>query len=212
MGRDDWYRTPDWGRDDQADFEARLRRARASSRPQYLRIKGLALEDAGKDDAAEQLWLRTLAEYPEDFEVVSVREHLGDMAVRQGRLNEAERLYRRVLMDAPDGSGTSGLVFLSLAELLTATGRPREALLLLDTADMDSLTTFTSSLFRWYVAHANAALAVGDRETASADAAHALWLAEQPSQYTRHPGVGVVTPDETLLLHLRRLAGGDGNG
>lgn len=212
MSRDDWYRTSRWEPDDQADFETRLRRARIASRPQYLRIKGLALEDAGNDEAAEQLWLRTLEEYPEDMEAVSVPEHLGDMAVRQGRLHDAERLYRRVFKEVPGGSGTSGLVFLSLAELLTATGRPGEALPLLDTADMELLSTFTSSLFRWHVAHANAALAAGDHATACADAAHALWLAEQPSQYKGHQGVGVVTPDETLLLHLRRLAGNDLEG
>lgn len=205
VGREDWYRTPEWAPEDQADFEARLRRARPWSRPQYLRIKGLALED-GNDQGAEGLWLRVLDEYPDDVDAVSAREHLADLSVRRGHLADAEGLYRRILVDAPDGSGTSGLVLVKLAEVLTASGRPQEAMRLLASVDMEELSVFTSSLFRWYVAHSEAAMATGDVDVASADAAHALWLAEQPSQYSRHPGVGVVTADDDLLSALRRLA------
>lgn len=206
MGRHDWYRTDEWDSAAQADFYSRLGRAQRASRPQYLRIKGLALEAAGLDEAAEGLWLRTLDEYPDDIGAVTVREHLGDLAVRRGRLQEAERFYRSIFDEAPHGSMTSGMVFVSLAEVLVATDRPREALLLLETADVEDLETFTSNLFRWYVVHANAARAAGDPNTAAADASYALTLVDQPSQYARRPGIGVVAADETLLLHLRRLA------
>ncbi len=212
MGRHDWYRTGDWDSAAQADFDSRLRRAHQASRPQYLRIKGLALQEAGLGEAAEGLWLRTLDEYPDDADGVSVREHLGDLAVSRGRLKDAEGFYRNVFDEAPDGSRTSGMVFLSLAEVLVATDRPREALLLLETADMAELEMFTSTLFRWYVVHANAAIATGDPNTAAADASYALALVEEPSQYARHPGVGVVAANDTLLLHLRRLAAAESDG
>ena len=168
----------------------------------------MALEDAGNDEAAEQLWLRMLDEYPEDMEAASVREHLREMAVRQGRLHDAEKLYRRVFKEARGGSGTSDLVLLSLAEFSPPRAVHERRRCCSTRRTCDLLTMLSSSLFRWHVAHANAAVAVGDRETASADAAHALWLAEQPS-HTGHPGVGVVTPDEALLLHLRRLVSSD---
>jgi tetratricopeptide (TPR) repeat protein len=206
VGRHDWYRTHEWDSAARTDFYSRLGRAQGASRPQYLRIKVLALEAAGLDEAAEELWLRALDEYPDDTGAVTVREHLGDLAVRRGRLQDAERFYRSISDEAPHGSMTSGMVFVSLAEVLVATDRPREALLLLETADMDELEVLASNLFRGYVVHANAARAAGDPDTATADASYALTLVDQPSQYARHPGVGVVAADETLLHHLRRLA------
>jgi hypothetical protein len=45
MGRP-WYATPDWNDDVAEAFEARLRRARAYNRPQYLRTKAVNLLDA----------------------------------------------------------------------------------------------------------------------------------------------------------------------
>ena len=56
----DWFRSPDWSSEAQQDFEQRLRRARAYNRPQFLRIKGLALADAGEAEGARELWLRVL--------------------------------------------------------------------------------------------------------------------------------------------------------
>jgi len=44
---DDWFRSSDWSGDAQEEFERRLSRAGASSRPQYLRIKALALIQHG---------------------------------------------------------------------------------------------------------------------------------------------------------------------
>jgi len=76
----DWFRSPAWGPDDQVDFEARLARARKTSRAQYLRIKGLALDAAGHKEGARSLWLRVL----EDADATHVMrwptlEHLGNL-------------------------------------------------------------------------------------------------------------------------------------
>src|SRR4051794_38999265 len=48
---DDWYRSPGWSRDDEAHFEQKLARARGANRPQYLRLKGLALGSARDEQA-----------------------------------------------------------------------------------------------------------------------------------------------------------------
>ena len=57
---EEWFRSGDWSPEAQEDFEARLKRARSHSRPQYLRIKGLALQQAGEVAGARQMWNRVL--------------------------------------------------------------------------------------------------------------------------------------------------------
>lgn len=64
MAPTEWFRTSDWDDDARAEFEKRLGRARDHNRPQYLRIKALALRDAGDKQAAGSLLRRVLDEYP----------------------------------------------------------------------------------------------------------------------------------------------------
>jgi hypothetical protein len=74
----DWFRSREWSPEAQADFEARLARARPYNRAQYMRIKGLALADAGEKRGARQLWERVL-ESTEEFataQQASALEHL----------------------------------------------------------------------------------------------------------------------------------------
>ena len=77
---DDWFRSPDWSPIAQAEFEARLSRARPYNRAQYLRIKGLALAEAGEKRGARQLWERVLESTEElaTTQQASALEHLGD--------------------------------------------------------------------------------------------------------------------------------------
>ena len=55
----DWYRRSDWNEEIAAEFEARLARARSSSRAQYLSLQGYALI-ARHPDVAEQLLERSV--------------------------------------------------------------------------------------------------------------------------------------------------------
>jgi hypothetical protein len=59
----EWFRSGDWSSDAQQDFETRLGRARARNRAQYLRIKAVALIDAGNLDAATSLLRRVVDDY-----------------------------------------------------------------------------------------------------------------------------------------------------
>jgi hypothetical protein len=52
---DDWFRSPAWQPLGQAEFEGRRARARPTNRPQVLRIKALALGDAGTVNASTRL-------------------------------------------------------------------------------------------------------------------------------------------------------------
>ena len=54
MGARDWYQSPEWNEETEADFRKRLGRARASNRTQYLRAKVSALV-AGHPQIALQL-------------------------------------------------------------------------------------------------------------------------------------------------------------
>jgi hypothetical protein len=69
MGADDWYRGTDWSAQTQERFEAKLARARQTSRAQYLRIKGVGLTaaaDAATRSAGRDLLRRVVTEYPSD--------------------------------------------------------------------------------------------------------------------------------------------------
>lgn len=127
---DDWFRSPDWDAAARDDFERRLARARTYNRPQYLKIKAIALREAGQTDASRGLLDRALDD-PNiyDFEAAYVTELLGDLSGEVGERDEAEQRYRHVLTTWPTLNGTSGSVEISLAEVLAekqgsdATGR-----------------------------------------------------------------------------------------
>jgi hypothetical protein len=87
----EWFRDPGWDEAARNELEARLRRARASNRSQYLRIKGLSLAEAGHVDGAESLWRRVLSEYPTSLDAASAREHSADLSRWTGRPDEAEK-------------------------------------------------------------------------------------------------------------------------
>lgn len=93
---DEWFRSPEWTPAAQANFEARLARSRAYNRAQYMRIKGLALREAGHIDGARELWTRVLETEIEHWPQVSGSlEHLGD-SYRQDDPVKAEGHYRRL--------------------------------------------------------------------------------------------------------------------
>src|SRR5260370_25482471 len=119
----DWFRDPAWDRATRKDFEERLNRARIGSRPQYLRIKALALRDAQKLGGAKELLNRLVNDYPESLDCRQGLELLGDIARREGVIETAERNYREVIRRWPDLNATTGMVEVSLAELLTDVSR-----------------------------------------------------------------------------------------
>lgn len=207
----DWFRTKDWDEAAREEFERRLGRASVRNRPQYLRIKGLALSDAGQVDAARELWVRVIREFPGSLDAPAAIEHLADMERKLGANEAAEHHYRELLDRSPTLNGTSGMAEVSLAELLierdNAADR-EEALKLLD-LPLRRGRMLPDQLFRWHVALARAASDMGDRETQQRAARTALRLArEAPPPFPRHPTVGVVHADAALIAWLDDLAAG----
>ena len=206
----DWFRTADWDEDAQADFEARLRRARPDLRPAYLRIKGLGLDEAGSVGAARQLWQRVIDEYPDSLDVGASLEHLGDSARTAGLVLEAEEHYRTLLRVRPTLNVTSHMAGVALAELLIEADeeeKVNEAVRLLEAwlGEMRLSSQLFRCTFLWQRQPSNS----NDTETQQRAAASALALVDRGPQFSRHPDVGVVQADGPTLAWLQRLAAGD---
>jgi len=187
-----------------------MRRARSHNKPQYLRIKGLALAESGDTPAAVQLWKRVLAEYPSSLDAWPVREHLGDVARDEGRPDEAQRWYRELLELNPALKATTHMLEVSLAEILIANNNEAErdeAMRLLQSA-INRGGLLNDQLFRWHLALIETATQLGDAETQRRAARTALSLVGRGPAFTRHPTVGMVNTDDVTIQRLRDLADG----
>ena len=206
---EDWFRSPDWSTEAQEDFEARLRRARAHNRTQYIRIKGLALSESGQVDAARGLWMRILnGEGGHAFEMASTLEHLADSHIQQDPAI-AERYLRQLLSEHPTLNGTTATAEISLAELLIDKGdraSADEALTLLNSFLERGTAQFPNVLFRWHLALISIAQVTGEKETVQRAARTALDLADRGPVFPRHKEVGLVRADAKTLRRLHKLA------
>ena len=199
----DWYRTAGWSPDDRAEFERRLARARANNRPQYLRIKAVHLEQVGRSDDAAVLYERVLRDYPASNDARFALERLGRIDAENGRLDEAEARFRQVLA-LPSVSGTSGLVDVWLAEVLTTRGAFGEAAELLAASWERAMLAVHA--FVVAAAWARLAAAIGDDELRVTWARRALALVDEPVGGPLGQGLaGYATPER--VAELRRLTG-----
>jgi tetratricopeptide (TPR) repeat protein len=208
----EWFRTSDWGRAARDDFEQRLRRARQWNRPQYLRIKALALAEHGgrrEAEGARELLMRLIEEYPDAGDVVIAHEQLAELDEREGRRLTALEHYRAALQLAPERN-YYGDAALRLPELLIDSGRREqlaEAEAVLQAVEPADLV-FASQRFRYAVARARLARAAENPLEATRYAEAALQVAASTTpDFSRHPTVGLVQPDEATLDEMRELAG-----
>jgi tetratricopeptide (TPR) repeat protein len=212
MGKVDWYRSPAWSADAQADFEARLAHARPHNRPQYLRVKAVALAEAGARPAARELLARVIREFPDvGFEVSSAYEHLGDLYRADGMVVDGCEAYRCCLerYESHGRSGTTGLCDLSLVELILEArleDEYEEALRLLRTPELQENLVFHVQYFRYDVAYARVLMALGAPEQAPRWARSAIERSHiTDPQFPRHPDVGLVPADHPALPEMQRL-------
>jgi len=115
---DEWYRRTTWTKDDQADFEARLARARKQNRAQYLLIQASYLMEAANrklTSAALELLNRMLAEYPSDVQVAQAHTQRAECHIQLGEVDKAIEAFRSALarsvnsvMSAPTRGSTLG--------------------------------------------------------------------------------------------------------
>lgn len=212
----DWFRSPDWGDVARADFAARLARARPWTRPQYRRIKALALIETGDPErqaAGRALFADNISNPgPHPLERVTALCLLGAHEQDVGNLDDAERHLREALrLMVTNPSGGSGLEAVRLAEILLARGgrdELEEARRLIN-GPSDSDLLFLSSRFRRCLAGARIALALGDQPSAATWARQALQLSVTThSGLANHPRLGLVEMNRSTFAWLKGIAGG----
>ena len=210
MADDDWYRLPSWDEEAQLEFEKRLGRSRAHNRSQYIRIKATSLASAGELEGARFLLERVLSEHSDDqLQAPMARYQLGELLEEEGRLDEAESEYRRVIEIHRETKHRYGLPELRLAELLLARGSRlayQDAIAHLNVELPGML--LTSDRFRGATAVARMHRELGNYVEARAYAATALEIAQESQPlFPRHPSLDADwSPDPGTLSELRALA------
>ena len=124
---DEWYRRTTWTKDDQADFEARLARARKRSRAQYLRIQASHLMEADNPQltsAALELLNRMLAEYPSDIEVAQAHAQRAECYIRLGEVDNAIEAFRSALAKEREFPNVRTTAWLDFGWLVIERGLP----------------------------------------------------------------------------------------
>jgi tetratricopeptide (TPR) repeat protein len=202
-----WFRSGEWNAEARADFEVRLARARPSNRAQYIRIKALALMDAGNDPDAESLLERVVRDYPDEWtEVAPSYESLGILRRRARDLPGAEKAFRAAIMVSPTLSCTTGEVHIELGEVLLESNPDRAGEVEQLLREGQPHAKLNTSVFRWNVLRARLASVQGDATAARAAAEAALALLDAPPQFSRHPTVGLARPPQNLVAELEGIA------
>jgi tetratricopeptide (TPR) repeat protein len=174
-----------------------------------MRIKATSLAGAGELDGAALLLRRVLDEHVDDqLQAPMARYQLGELMEQQGRLDEAEKEYRRVIEIHQETKHRYGLPELLLAELLLARGfrlAYQDALTHL-TRELPSML-LTSHRFRGATAAARMHRELGNSEEARVHAATALEVAaEVQPLLPLHPSLDAGwSPDPETLSELRAL-------
>ena len=97
----EWYRKKTWSKTDEAEYFAKLGRAKKEGRPEYLKIQAIEFVDT-KDpallDIAELLIKKLFTDYPDDkFERSSCLETLGDIYKYRQLFDKAIEYYKNAI-------------------------------------------------------------------------------------------------------------------
>lgn len=163
----EWYRSSRWSDGVAAEFERRLRQARAYNRAQYVRIQGTHLlqqDDAGTRAVGRALMRRVIDEYgPTDPDAWFAAHQLAESLRVDDSAAVAESALRDALaMAVPTGRETPPTTALSLAEMLCERGDEdalEEATVLLDSVHegIVEMALFRDLVLRYLVVRAHVA-------------------------------------------------------
>lgn len=191
----DWYRKRSWTPADEEDFHKRLARARAWSRPQYLRLQAWTLMELGERYYQPALTLLDmhLDRFPDDFDHGQALSTKGDCLNRMGNIQEAILFYEQAIECERAHPGRGASTWRSFAWLVASerlSDRYKCALALLD--EFGASPSLRTLGFQCLAAKA---LILGDcgRDEPAAEAARdALAAAEQSASFeARYPTLGV---------------------
>jgi tetratricopeptide (TPR) repeat protein len=208
----DWFRKHSWSHEDQAEFFARLKRARSTSRAQYLFIQALELSEASQDydKVAISLFNTVLEEYPGSSMTVRALSRKGNRLERQGRIGEAIECYRLAVDEMRRKLSGQTWAWLDLVWLIARESNEK----LYDEA-LSLITEFGRKAVRFPVVEfkieaSRAFIFVGRGEKEMAAEAACLSLAaagERVSGLARHPTIGLVKDLNTAVeARLHRIA------
>jgi len=210
--KDAWFRSNTWNPEDQVLFEQKLSQSRtAYNKSQYMRLKGLALQESNNievREAGRQLFLRVLSEYPDHSAKALTYEELGRSYQRDGNIVFAEKYLRLGIEAQKEHPVYLTRCALLLSELIIESkqiSKFNEIPDLLSEWGRNFRPLFNSDQFRFCVAFARCADVLHEKETAVLSATKALELAEigEKPQFSRHKTIGLVHTDEKTLSKMR---------
>jgi hypothetical protein len=201
----DWFRKTRWTEADQSDFEARLKRARALSRPQYLYIQAFTLyelRDTKLLGTCIALLDRCLGEFPPHVHVAPALHLRGRCLDGLADAAGALAAYRAALDVERQGKSILTDAYLDFAWVVAVGGHRElfhQAVELLD--EFADRLAFPVQSFRWHAARALIAECQADHSRASSEARLALASAKaQQSGFAFHQSLGLV---EDSFLDVR---------
>ncbi len=207
----DWFRRASWTEDDKAEFEAKLGRARRTSRGQYVRIQGVHLAEAGHHHGAVELFERVLAEFPEPLEIAPALSGLGRSLLALGKRELALDAMRRCVRrerEYPNVRTGASLEFAFIVASLDARDLFEEARgMLRELNAQESQMLFPVERFKL---HASRAILADSSDLAAREAGAALRQAGRSDSGLRYHGDLGLVGDEfaDLQVRLRGIVGG----
>lgn len=209
--KNEWFRKTSWAEEDAADFERRLRRARPSSRAQYLYLQAQHLLQAGDAINAVSLADRAASDPFVGVHVAAVHNVRAASYCKLGDLQRAKDAYRAAVRAETAGRVIGTEAYLDLSWLI-ATERERaeytEVLELLDAfADRG---VFPVQRFRRHAVRALIAFDQGDANVARSEAVLALQAASaETSGFRYHERLGLVRgfDHDALMARLKKIRG-----
>jgi tetratricopeptide (TPR) repeat protein len=205
MARDDWFRHTDWNSEIEAEFFAKLSRAR--DKKQYLRIQASTIA-ARRPEVA----LRLLDEYfalGEHFDQAQAHADRASAYLALGEIEHAISALEAALARETEYPRFLTNAYLDLPFLIAShqiEPRYSQALELLERHR--ARLTFPVEHFRWHAAYALILLAQGQTASARENARLALAAAAKDhSGFRYHPSVGIVgTKYEKIRQQLSVVA------
>ncbi|MGH7352381.1 MAG: tetratricopeptide repeat protein [Candidatus Methylomirabilales bacterium] len=203
----EWYRRTTWTKDDQADFEARLARARKQNRAQYLRIQASHLMEAANPaltSAALELLNRMLAEYPSDIQVAQAHAQRAECHIRLEELDKAIEAFRCALAREREFPNVRTTAWLDFGWLVVDRGLRQlydEALRVL--TELKDTMPFPVQRYKFHAIRALVAAERGALADAREEAKQALEAGRATrSGFRYHPTLGLVR-DTGSDIHSR---------
>lgn len=210
----DWFRKTTWTGTDASDFEFRLKRARATGRPQYVFIQAQALFETADDQvirAALALAERAASDFPRHVHTSAALDLKGQCLERLQDLPGALAAYRLAIDAERSGGCIETDAYLRFAWLVVThelTAHELEALALLD--ELASRPAFPVQHFRYHAARALISAKSGRTADAAQDARAAIdAAATDRSGFAFHGKLGLVDRrHEDVQVRLRSLIAG----